>query len=274
MTIQNQATISPKQKPINHCENKPVTIYVIRHNNNNHSSPSNPPINQPPQTPSDNNIEDKRGNPFTNFFRQSFDNVRHGINRFLANGADVLRRFRDWFVSQVRSWSNPNEDAPGNGNCAMASLLMIGRMFGKIGGGPQDANAQIELMRRISGASRSEYEGAYPSTYARGARNLGLNAVVKGGASMSDLYKGLSSGKKYILALDPGRLYANIRHGSHAIVLVGMDPRRGVAMVADPGDTRGPREVPISRLNDAMAYHNNTVVEVWDKNRTGSLAVA
>lgn len=194
------------------------------------------------------------------------DSVKNGFKNFIDGGKKVFNNIKDWFVSQKRSSSNPNEDVIGNGNCGLASLLMLGKMFGKISGGPEDVNNQIEELRKISGASLNEFDGSTLHQLANGAKKIGLNANVKK-LSVHDMESGLKNGEKFIVAVNPEKLYPGLaKKGEHAIVVLEINKEKGTAIIADPSDTSGPKEVPLSNLISSMADMNNEALSVSDRN--------
>lgn len=194
------------------------------------------------------------------------DTIKSGFNHLVDGGKKIFNNIKDWFVSQKRSSSNPNEDAQGNGNCGIASLLMLGKMFGKISGGPEDTNNQIEELRRISGASLNEFDGSTLHQLANGAKKIGLNANVQR-SSINELESGLQRGEKFIVAVNPAKLYPGVAEkGEHAIVVLEINKDKGTAVIADPSDTSGPKEVPLSNLASSMADMKNEVLSVSDRN--------
>lgn len=194
------------------------------------------------------------------------DSIKNGFNRFVDGGKKFFNNIKDWFVSQNRSSSNPNEDVFGNGNCGLASLLMLGKMFGKIDGNPEDVNSQIEALRKISGASLNEFDGSTLQELANGAKKIGLNADVQR-LSVDALSSGLRNGQKFIVAVNPASLYpGHAKDGQHAIVVLDVNRQNGTALIADPSDTSGPKEVPLSNLSLAMSDMGNQVLSVSDTN--------
>ena len=200
------------------------------------------------------------------------DRVKNGFNGLVDGGRKIFNNIKDWFVSQHRSSSNTNEDVTGNGNCGLASLLMLGRLFGKVGGGPGDANDQIEMLRKISGITSNEFEGSNLSQLASGARKLGLNANVTR-ASIGDLEAGLARGEKFIVGVNPGSLNpGRSKNGAHAVVVLGINRERGTATIADPDNTAGPREVPLKNLESAMSDLGNQALAISNPERSFQMA--
>lgn len=192
------------------------------------------------------------------------ESIKNGFNHLVDGGKKIFNNVKDWFVSQKRSSSNPNEDTFGNGNCGLASLLMMGKLFGKIGGSSGDADSQIEALRKISGASLNEFDGSTLPQLANGARKIGLNANVQT-ASINKLEAGLQRGEKFIAAVNPEKLYPGLaKEGKHAIVILEINKDKGTAIIADPSDTSGPKEVPLANLSSAMSDMKNEVLSVSD----------
>lgn len=190
------------------------------------------------------------------------DRVKNGFNAFVDGGRKIFNNIKDWFVSQHRSSSNTNEDVAGNGNCGLASLLMLGRLFGKVGGGPAEANDQIEMLRKISGITSNEFEGSNLQQLANGAKRLGLNANVTK-ASISTLEAGLARGEKFIVGVNPGSLDpGKSKNGAHAIVVLEINRDRGTATIADPDNTTGTREVSLKNLEAAMSDLGNQALAI------------
>ncbi len=180
----------------------------------------------------------------------------------------LMKKFGVWFVSQLGGWSNPNEDAGvNNGNCGFASLAMIYKMFGgKCSPGKIDSF--LEHLRELCGASKNEQDGSTMDLLETGAKKLGLNAESTT-RDINQLAQGIAQGKKYILGIDPEKLYSDTLSSGHAIALLDINLNRGYAVIGDPGNVGGPRRVPLSALGDAMAASDNSVLEVSSpKNRT------
>jgi len=163
----------------------------------------------------------------------------------------------NWMVSQRQGPTNLNEDKPFlNGNCGVASLLMVARMFGKIGGGAGEANEQIQLMRELMGGINSEYEGSTSMQTADGARSLGLKAKVAH-SNINDIIRALKHGKKVIASVDP-KNYAPTTSTTHAIVISGFDGKNFT--VYDPGFQK-PIKLTKQQLELALLdINDNTVI--------------
>ncbi len=139
----------------------------------------------------------------------------------------------NWMVSQNKGPTNLNEDKPFfNGNCGVTSLLMVARMFGKIGGGAEEANEQIELMRELMGATTSEYEGSSMMQVSDGARSLGLNAKATH-SDINDIVSAIKHGKKVIAGVDPKKYGPTTTSIGHAVVISDFDGEKFT--VYDPG---------------------------------------
>ncbi len=83
----------------------------------------------------------------------------------------------DMFASQSPGPFNTSDDAGLiNGDCGPTILLMIARMFHKIGGGAKDVNEEINLMRQLMGANPSHFIGVGSDDFISGAEALGLEA--------------------------------------------------------------------------------------------------
>ena len=251
MAIQSQESNAFKNHTIYRGNNQPKRTRIVQEPTDKTISPTISPFHTPDTNHNNNDS-------FINRF--IIAPIRDGFNRFIETGKDLVKKFKDWFVSQRRSWSNPNEDVPNNGNCGFTSLAMVYKMFGGKCD-PKNMNGFIENLRTLCKASPNEYTGSTMDQLARGANKLGLNATSTT-KSIDQMAKGLDNGKKYILAIDPGKLYPNLGPGSHAIVCFGIDRAKGVALIADPGDTKGPREVPLSALKNAMSKFGNAVTEI------------
>jgi len=202
-------------------------------------------------------------NSMKDFFGNAANTVGNAVKDGLSGFGNMLGKASEWFVSQIRGASNPNEDGgKNNGNCTFASDVMLARYFGVMGGGAGKADSQIERMRGLSGASMDESEGATLSTAAKGLQKLGLNANV-GESNISGLMNGLSQGKKYMLAVNPEKyeefLGKDLTTSSHAVVLMGI--RNGMALLFDPGSNK-PITVSVGALQNAMGDMGNEVMEV------------
>ncbi len=164
----------------------------------------------------------------------------------------------NWMVSQRQGPTNLNEDKPFlNGNCGVASLLMVARMFGKIGGAAEEANEQIQLMRELMGGINSEYEGSTSIETADGARSLGLSAKVTH-SNINDIVRALKHGKKVIAGVDPKNYAPTTTSTRHSIVISGFDGEKFT--VYDPAFQK-PIKLTKQQLGLALLdVNDNTVI--------------
>ena len=139
---------------------------------------------------------------------------------------------KNWMISQVRGPTNLNADSPShfNSNCTATSLLMVARMFGKMGGGPAEAQGQIDLIRKLSG-SIDAYSGISDIELGQVAKELGLTAEHAYG-DISKITSALKQGKKVILSVNPAK-YSPSKDSSHAIVVTGVKGDNFI--INDPG---------------------------------------
>ncbi len=164
----------------------------------------------------------------------------------------------NWMVSQKIGPTNLNEDKPFlNGNCGPASLLMVARMFGKIGGGAEEANKQIELMRELMGAVPSEHEGTANIQIIDGAQSLGLSAK-NAHSNINDIARAIQHGKKVIAGVDPRKYGPTTISNRHFVVISDFDGERFT--VYDPGFQK-PLKLTEKQLELALENEgNNTVI--------------
>lgn len=153
-------------------------------------------------------------------------------------GSNAQKNPKSWFISQYPSWSNPREDAPGNGNCGPTSVTMIAKAFGKIKPTANGADAAIEESRRRIGESRSEYNGTSVAGLARGARSYGLDADVLWNANISKMKKELAKGRLLIAHVIPSYLNPNTRSTGHYTTVYAI--RNGKVYLNDPARPAGP----------------------------------
>lgn len=208
------------------------------------------------QSGGNNSLFDSAGNvdnkPNTSF-GQFVHNVTNAVGGFLENAGKAVSNAEDWFVSQFKGASNTNEDAPNNWNCTLASLLMVGRMFGKIGGDASTADSQIEWLRQLSGLSSDENTGANIATNTiQGALALGLQAkhVAIGPDRIKNLIQGLQEGKKFMLEVNP-KAYGG-SNTLHAVVLTAING--DTAVLYDPA-RQAPITIKLSELDKAMTMN-------------------
>ena len=162
---------------------------------------------------------------------------------------------KNWMVSQELGFTNPHVDKTTfNGNCAPTSLVMIARMFGKLGGGPEEAQKQIKYVRELAGVP-NEYTGASLESISDAAESLGLKSTHTFG-DINTIKFSLNSGKKLLLNVDPGK-YAPGGGGGHAIVVSGF--KDGMFEVYDPGFQR-PIKVSEKTLAEAMQFTNGDML--------------
>ena len=154
---------------------------------------------------------------------------------------------KNWMVSQKLGFTNPNVDKTiFNGNCGPTSLVMIARMFGKLGGGPNEAQEQIRFVRELAGIP-NEYTAVPLESLSDAAESLGLKENHTFG-DISTIKSSLDSGKKLLLAVDPAK-YAPGGGTGHAIVVSGF--KDGLFEVYDPGFQR-PIKISEQALAEAM----------------------
>ncbi len=128
---------------------------------------------------------------------------------------------KDWFISQSPNSTNTSpETYLANGDCGAACAAMIGRIFGKLGGGAAEAHDEIELMRIIGGASPNTFSGMSLAAQKDALDTLGLNTEITFGLT-NTVSALLKKGKKLILSVDPSK-YSPSPSGPHAIVVTGM----------------------------------------------------
>jgi hypothetical protein len=196
-------------------------------------------------------------------FDNAFNTLGGIVSGSFSAAENLLDGASEWFVSQEKSQSNPNEDVKGNGNCAFASGVMLARFFGEMSTEPGKANNQIEYLRRISGETADEKEGTSLETASKGLEKLGLNTDVKEGVSIDDLKEGLSQGNKYLLAVNPEKyeefLGEDLTFSGHAVAL--MDIEGDKALLFDPGNNK-PVYISVDALKDAMGDLGNEAMEV------------
>lgn len=200
------------------------------------------------------------------FGSNAFNSFASGISEGFKSLKNLAGKAADWFVSQIKGRSNPNEDSSvDNGNCAFASSVMLGRIFGKLDADPTQADSQIEYMRSLVGET-DEYEGATLATAAKGLQQIGLNTEV-GKADISDLAKGLQEGKKFMLAVNGERYEEftgkDLKYSPHAVVLMAI--QGDSALLYDPAEQK-PLVVSLSALKSAMNDMGNEVMTVTDPN--------
>lgn len=176
----------------------------------------------------------------------------------LATGPD------DIFASQSPGPFNTSDDAGLiNGDCGPTSLLMVARMFNKIGGGAKDVNEEIKLMRQLMGVNPSRFIGVLSSDLTNGAEALGLEAK-NIQATIEDITKALQEGKKIIASVNPAR-YAPSPSGGHAIVITAVDGDNFT--IYNPAFLK-PMVLSSKELELAMSDFRNDVVIIGESNKT------
>ena len=212
---------------------------------------------------------------FTNFAGDAIQSAGNAIGGFVQTAGKMLTKVADWFVSQIPGSTNTKEDSgPSNGNCLMAVSVMLGRMFGKLQGGADLADQQIEDMRKMSGVTMDESEGTTLDQAAKGLSSLGLNAEKREGVTLEDLKEGLARGEKFAIAVNPegydqdiGKDYVD---GGHAVLLTEING--DTATLWDPGQQR-PITISVASLMQSMSDFNNGVVAVTDPSDPNKFAV-
>ena len=184
----------------------------------------------------------RSGNPTTNNTNQSFGNTG------------------DWFRSQKIGPSNPNEDTGNqNANCAFTCMTMLGIHFNKLPNNRAQTDSQIEQMRKLCGSTPNEQMGEKFPVIEKGLKKLGLKANFKTGTTLAELKNGISQGKKFILAVTPGKYLPNGGTNGHAVVLAGFEGNN--AILYDPGG-QAPIKIPASTLMSAMKDQGNQSIAV------------
>ncbi len=153
-------------------------------------------------------------------------------------GSRAQKNPKSWFISQYPSWSNPREDAPGNGNCGPTSVAMIAKAFGKIRPSARGADAAIEDARRRVGESRSEYNGTSVAGLARGLRSYGLHTEQLWRINISKMKSELAKGRLLIAHVIPSYLNPNTRSSGHYTTVYAI--RNGKVYLNDPAHPAGP----------------------------------
>ncbi len=171
------------------------------------------------------------------------------------------------FVSQSPSASNTSDETVQlNGDCAAASLLMIARMFDKVGGGPEDVYNELSFMRELMGASPSHYFGVSTNEMVDGAKALGLEAEGKTGNSQ-DIIKALQEGKKVIVSVNPAAYSPSAKAG-HAVVINGY--KDGKFEVYNPAFAK-PIFLTEQELDLAMSDFGNQMAVIGESNQNGGI---
>ena len=211
-----------------------------------------------------------------NFFSGLFKNAQsfgENVTDFLGNAWGKLKGATGAFVSQIQSWSNPNENGgDDNGNCAFASGVMVAREMGVMGEDPEAANGQIEELRQQSRAPSDENEGTDLEAVGQGLRNKGLNAEVTQVNDVSSLAGELNNGTRFILAVNPAKYKDGVEDSGHAVVLRSINQEEGTAVIDDPADEQPGRVVSIASLQEAMGDLDNKVLKVSNPNSPGQMA--
>ena len=181
----------------------------------------------------------------------------------LKDFQNLLTSPDNMLASQSPGPFNTSDDAGLiNGDCGPTSLLMVARMFHKIGGGAQDVNKEIELMRQLMGANPSHYIGVSSDDFVNGAEALGLEAKnVK--ASIEDITKALKEGKKIIASVNPAK-YAPSPNGAHAIVIESVNGDNFT--IYNPAFLK-PMVLTSKELELAMSDFHNDVVIIGEPNQ-------
>lgn len=174
------------------------------------------------------------------------------IGKGISDGAN-------WFVSQMGGSSNPNEDFANekNGNCGPASLLMVGRMFGAMGGGAQDADSEIEQVRRMMGGGSDESKWTDTNQLVQGAQSMGLSANASNNNDANSVEKELAGGKKVIVNVDPSG-YGGPSTGHFAVVTAINGDQ---VTLFDPAK-QAPITINKSQLSAAMGARGGHMVSV------------
>lgn len=193
-----------------------------------------------------------------NAFNSFVGGVSNGFNALL----NMVGEAKNWFVSQIRGWSNPNEDSKiNNGNCAFASAVMLGRIFGKLNTNPKRADSQIEYLRGLV-SETDENEGTTLNTAAKALKKIGLTTNV-GQGNIEGLRRGLAGGNKYLLAVNAERYEEftgkDLAYSPHAVVLMAIEGDK--ALLYDPGQQK-PLVVSVNSLRMAMKDMDNQVMAV------------
>lgn len=198
--------------------------------------------------------------PIAETINKGLDSFIKSIGVGLKNIGEGASKAADWFVSQFKGESNTNENTPNNQNCGLAAVVMAARMSGKLGGGSAEANDQIEMVRKLSGASQNENEGLTSDQIAQGARGLGLNAkVVTGIGPGKEMREALAQGKQFIAAVDPSKYDPSLASTGHAVLVTAIDGDK--VTLFDPAKQK-PITVPLKDFARAMAAKDFYSVQV------------
>jgi hypothetical protein len=150
-------------------------------------------------------------------------------------------RREDWFLSQQPGPYNPNEDAPGNGNCGPSAVTMVARAFGKVTFPKEGADAAVEETRRRIGESQSEYQGTSIAGLQKALRSYDLDAqVIHNVTDVSKIQAELAKGRLVIAHVSTYHLSGN-RGGGHYTVVTGI--KDGKVYLNDPAHKQGPMVV-------------------------------
>lgn len=203
------------------------------------------------------------------------------IERSLIGGARVRHDINDpSFVSQYRGTANTREDKARNWNCGPAALLNVLRGSGKVKGGPNEANDQIEDIRRKIGRT-SEYTGVRPIELARAATKYGLNAEVSSGG-IGDVKRKLAQGKQVIVALNMRGSYANfdklgLKPNNKVYHFVQVKKIEGDRVLLHDPAFQKPIEISTSQLEKAMKgypFKQNIISFDNSQNSQGKLTIS
>lgn len=124
----------------------------------------------------------------------------------------LMRAPLDWFISQYRGRFNANEDARGNLNCGPTALTMVAKAYGKLQATAASANGVIERVRRLMGASPSEYVGTSFTGMRQAAGRLGLQSRHLGNASLAALQSELAQGRLVVANVHTAYMGADSLH--------------------------------------------------------------
>jgi predicted double-glycine peptidase len=181
-----------------------------------------------------------------------------GVSNGLKSAGEKVSNAVNWFVSQIKGGSNTNEDAGGNNqNCGPANLLMIARKLGVMKGGPAEADAQIEKIRNLMGASSNENAPTKTSELVRGAKALGLNASYSKGNTGADVEKAWKSGKEIIAHVNP-KEYGGA-DANHFVVVQSIDSK--TVTLFDPAQQK-PITISRAQFDKALSNHGGFAVQV------------